>query len=409
MLLRQHLHFPSVQHRGLAAVGAGGVFGVHRSAIGADAALPAGNFKTTQIHPLPFLQGKPSPVSCRVGLIGMGNGAGTGLPHIGVKGETDPPLSHLHQPRRRKHPNPAFFHRLGHPYPGNQHRAALFIQGGLGGIEVPAVIQKLVPFGNLHGAAFFPKVHRKTGHHRIRRFPVGAKPHGGHQQHFPAGSAHIVRALPHPAVACIQPCLAAVLPMFQILALVQQHPAFPADRTAQHKVPAMLPSPDFGVSGVGKIPHFRVSDSRNRHLLSLPVVKGKPVGRTDGKLIGLHFPVQTEVDVPGIGGNVPHPGIKQHHLPILLHGTAGKAAVLIFPDGGEQRQALVLPMHQIPAHRMAPVHGTPSGGVGEILIKQVVLASVVQKAIGIIDPMIRRMKMQQRGFHQLPFLSIRQS
>ena len=47
--------------------------------------------------------------------------------------------------------------------------------------------------------------------------------------------------------------------------------------------------------------------------------------------------------------------------------------------------------------------------IGEILIKQVVLASVVQKAVGVIDPVIRRMKMQQRGFHQLPFLSIRQN
>ena len=59
-------------------------------------------------------------------------------------------------------------------------------------------------------------------------------------------------------------------------------------------------------------------------------------------------------------------------------------------------------MDQIVADGVAPVHGAPSGGVGEMLIKQVICPVKIEKPVGIIDPIPRSFQMEKVGNHRTP-------
>ena len=86
---------------------------------------------------------------------------------------------------------------------------------------------------------------------------------------------------------------------------------------------------------------------------------------------------------------VAHGGVVQIQISVPFQSAARKNAVLIVALGGIEGYPQVLPMDQVAAHRMAPVHGTPAGGVGEVLVKKVVLTSIIDKAVGIVDPVSR--------------------
>ena len=58
-------------------------------------------------------------------------------------------------------------------------------------------------------------------------------------------------------------------------------------------------------------------------------------------------------------------------------------------------------MYQVFTNGMSPVHGAPNGAVGVMLVKEVVLALVVNHAVGVVHPAGRRGKMKL-GPVQLP-------
>ena len=71
--------------------------------------------------------------------------------------------------------------------------------------------------------------------------------------------------------------------------------------------------------------------------------------------------------------------------------AARKTSVLILVLRRKQSNLLMFPVHQILAHRVPPMHSPPLGRPWKILIKQMVLSPVINKAIGIIDPVTRRL------------------
>ena len=67
----------------------------------------------------------------------------------------------------------------------------------------------------------------------------------------------------------------------------------------------------------------------------------------------------------------------------IHHSAAGENQ----PQGIRvERNRKMLPMHQIGAHGMAPVHRPPYGAVGIVLVKQVVFAFVKEHAVGVVHP-----------------------
>ena len=69
-----------------------------------------------------------------------------------------------------------------------------------------------------------------------------------------------------------------------------------------------------------------------------------------------------------------------------FNGTAGEHAVRIIRLIGGHGAGQILPVQQIIADHMAPVHGVPHGLIRVILIKQMVLIPVKRKAIRVIGP-----------------------
>ena len=64
-------------------------------------------------------------------------------------------------------------------------------------------------------------------------------------------------------------------------------------------------------------------------------------------------------------------------------------------DIGIDGKGQVLPMHQILAHRVAPMHGVPFRIIGMILVEQVIPPAIPAKTVGIVHPSDPRGEMEK--------------
>ena len=93
-------------------------------------------------------------------------------------------------------------------------------------------------------------------------------------------------------------------------------------------------------------------------------------------------------------------GIHQVQVPVLFQGRAGKAAVPVFIRHVRvQGNGQFLPVQQVLADSMAPVHGVPLGGMGVVLEKSVILPLKPAKPVGIVYPALFRLEMVRKSFN----------
>ena len=82
-----------------------------------------------------------------------------------------------------------------------------------------------------------------------------------------------------------------------------------------------------------------------------------------------------------------HAGVEQQ-LPAVgqLGRRPREAAVLVGGAVGGEGGGQVLPVQQVAADGVAPVHGAPHRLIGVILVEQVVFAFVIREAVGVVHP-----------------------
>ena len=86
-------------------------------------------------------------------------------------------------------------------------------------------------------------------------------------------------------------------------------------------------------------------------------------------------------------------GVEDMRQAVLHHAAAGEHAVLIIGLIGMQRAGQVRPAHQILRHGMPPGHVAPDRAKGVVLIEKVQLAVDHDGAVGVVHPVLFRLKM----------------
>ena len=71
---------------------------------------------------------------------------------------------------------------------------------------------------------------------------------------------------------------------------------------------------------------------------------------------------------------------------VILAMGAGKTAAAVVGLGRIQGDSLFLPVHQILADSVSPVHSAPYRRIGKMLIEQMVLTFIIYKSVGIVYP-----------------------
>ena len=97
---------------------------------------------------------------------------------------------------------------------------------------------------------------------------------------------------------------------------------------------------------------------------------------------------------------IPDRRIIQIQFPVLLNGAPREHAVLIISLRRKQRDPQMLPMYQIFAHRMPPMHGPPHRRIRKILVKQMVSPLIIYKTVRIVHPIPRRSQMYNISPHK---------
>ena len=302
----------------------------------------------------------------------------------GVQAEVNPSVHHLHDARRAEHADPLAVHGLGHAHPADHHAPALGVHRGLRRVEVVAVVDGLGRRGRLEVAGLGIEVgHRPDG----RVDHAGLLVHGRGDEDVAPVDLKDVGALAHPAIGGVEEGPVHELPVVEVLAAVEENLAlFAIDVAAQDQVPGVLTAPDLGVARVRAVADRGVRDGWDDHALLGEVVEGVAVGGHDVQLGGRQLALDRLVDVVGVGLVVVDTRIEEVQLAILLDRAAGEAAVLVLGLGREERDVVLLPAHEILAGHMAPADGAPGGRIGEMLVEEVVLALVVDEAVGVVHP-----------------------
>ena len=212
---------------------------------------------------------------------------------------------------------------------------------------------------------------------------LGQHLHGSQHQDLLAVQWKEVRALPHFAVLIV----AAFqhrdkVPVEAVCALEQCRcaAAVLGQADGDGRVGAVGLPPDLGVPEVEPAEAFRqVFLGQHRVAGRLFVVKTV----TDGNALGL--------DIPHLSIGLlfcHHAGVHQQ-LPAVIHlgGRAGEAAGAVVHRGIRGKcTGQILPVQQVGADRVTPVHGRPPHIVGVILIELVILPFVIREAVGVIEP-----------------------
>ena len=231
-------------------------------------------------------------------------------------------------------------------------------------LPVKAAKDKLHTAGLIHaGEAKHPLV--------LQGEQVGALQHRAHLPGFKQG-AHIV-------------------PVEQILRAVQHHRGVSLlAHAADHAVRAVLPGEHLGVP---EVPAGRVYGALGQN----------GVARVLCKVLAVVGPGQAL----GLGQAAVHGGVEKVQPAVLLHRGAGEAALAAFIGlVGVQGDGQLLPVEQVLADGVAPVHGVPHRGLGVVLEKDVVLPLEVAQAVGVVYPAALRLEVQ-REFWQHGWLSFR--
>jgi len=116
------------------------------------------------------------------------------------------------------------------------------------------------------------------------------------------------------------------------------------------------------------------------------------------RVAGRLFVVETVTDGDALGLDVPHlpigllfchhTGVHQQLLAVVhLGGRTGEAAgAIVYRGIRGKRTGQILPVQQVGADGVTPVHGCPPHIVGIILIELMILPLIVGEAVGIIEP-----------------------
>ena len=281
--------------------------------------------------------------------------------------------------------------------PCGHDAAAVRGKGGLGGVEVDAAVHQLHVFlGEGVGGLV---VTADEGNHVVTvvELALGQHLHGAEHQDLLAVQREEVRALPHFAVLIV----AAFqhrdkVPVEAVLALEQCCCAAavlgPAD--GDGGVGAVGLTPDLGVPEVELAEAFRqVFLGQHRVAGRLFVVETV----TNGNALGL--------DVPHLPIGLlfcHHAGVHQQLLAVIHLGSrTGEAAGAVVCRGIRcKRTGQILPVQQVGADRVTPVHGRPPHIVGVILIELVILPFIIREAVGVVEPAHIRSHVVSRAFRR---------
>ena len=281
--------------------------------------------------------------------------------------------------------------------PCGHDAAAIRGKGGLGGVEVDAAVHQLHVFlGEGVGGLV---VTADEGNHVVTvvELALGQHLHGAEHQDLLAVQREEVRALPHFAVLIV----AAFqhrdkVPVEAVLALEQCccAAAVLGQADGDGGVGAVGFTPDLGVPEVELAEAFRqVFLGQHRVAGRLFVVETV----TDGNALGL--------DIPHLPIGLlfcDHAGVHQQ-LPAVVHlgGRAGETAGAIVCRGIRcERTGQILPVQQVCADGMTPVHGRPPHIVGVILIELVILPFIIREAVGVVQPAHIRSHVVSRAFRR---------
>ena len=266
-------------------------------------------------------------------------------------------------------------------HPCDHDPAAIRRQQGLGGVEVNAVVDGLTVFIGKMLFTLVRMADEAQGAVTVAEFEA-LRQHilGAAQQHLLAVQHKIVGALPHQAEALVvfdQDALK--FPMQGILTAILHDDAasvFPAG--AHHTAVGTVGiPPDLGITEIVAAQAFRqfcyIDDGVSFVFVIIQAI-------TNGNALGLHFLTQ-------VATLFTDAGVHQQLLSVgQLHCRAGEHAEgvigLVRCHGAGQ----ILPVKQIRADHMAPMHGVPNRIIGIALIEQMVLSLVVGEAVGVIGP-----------------------
>ena len=163
--------------------------------------------------------------------------------------------------------------------------------------------------------------------------------------------------------------LALEFPLFEVIGRVnRQVVAVRAVIEGHHPMPARRIPEDIRIAAV-------VADDR----VVLPVSPGQP------RIVAVGDGLAAARIGEGRDHHLFAPRLKTRCVVGVDRGAAGKTMVLGHRPGVEGDGQL-LPMHEVFAHRMAPVHIAPTPAIRIVLEEQMPLAVVIDHAIGIIGP-----------------------
>jgi len=290
------------------------------------------------------------------------------------------------------HAVPLTVYCLRHSHPCNNNTIAIFISRTLRSIEIQPIVQKLIVICKLHRSGRFIECGEQTDRCGIIRFSIVQKSHGRKHRNPLTIHLKIVRAFPHPAEVILFH-VAEIFPVLQILALINQQSALLGNRTSQYHVPRICSTPYLRVTSMRFTADLTFCNWGNDCLLFFKVIKSHTVCGRDHHLCREKLIISAVVNVLRIFLQIVDTGIIQVHRSVLLHSTAGEAAAAVVGLGRIQGDSLFLPVHQILADSMSPVHSAPLRCIGKALVKQMILSLVPDKSVRIIDPAIRGFEM----------------
>ena len=231
----------------------------------------------------------------------------------------------------------------------------------------------------------------------IVKLTFGQHLHGAEHQDLLAIQREEVRALPHFAVL--------------IVAAFQHRDKVPVEAVLaleQYRCAAVVLGPadsDGGVGAVGLTPDLGVPEVKLAEAF-------RQVFLGQHRVAGRLFVVETVTDGDALGLDIPHlpigllfcnhAGVHQQ-LPAVIHlgGRAGEAAGAVVHRGIRGKcTGQILPVQQVGADRVTPVHGRPPHIVGVILIELVILPFIIREAVGVVEPAHIRSHVVSRAFRR---------
>src|SRR5262245_48965219 len=94
---------------------------------------------------------------------------------------------------------------------------------------------------------------------------------------------------------------------------------------------------------------------------------------------------------PLLGVTFADAGVEEHQLAVGgLCSRPRKCMLLAAALCGPERDRLVFPIDEVLAAKVAPMHVSPTVAVRVVLVEDVIVAVVVDEAVGVVHPIRRR-------------------